>query len=247
MIKAARQVYLPTPLLWRNYRKWGLERRFIMKWDPLELDLTADAIDAAKKREIKNILNSYTGWFDPFSELIQNALDALESRIAVGDDFTPKLWIRIDLKDQSLSVTDNGIGFSKDEFRNFLAPTITFKKRENRGNKGVGATYLAYGFNFLQVGTKSPDYEFIGTLANGREWVEVETEDSIGSRPTVTQDNEALHPPFNSIVRGATFTLKLVGDSIFPKDLSYQGANTAEEWSSILRIKTPLGGIYFEV
>ena len=67
-------------------------------WDPLDLDLTDDVIDAAKKREIKNILDSYTGWFDPFSELIQNALDALESRAAVDNDFTPKLWMRIDLK-----------------------------------------------------------------------------------------------------------------------------------------------------
>ena len=212
-------------------------------WDPLDLYLTDDVIDAAKKREIKNILDSYTGWFDPFSELIQNALDALESRAAVDNDFTPKLWMRIDLKDQSLSVTDNGIGFSKDQFRNFLAPTITFKKRENRGNKGVGATYLAYGFNFLQVGTKSPCYEFIGTLANGREWVE--TEDSTGTRPTVTRDNEALHPPFNTIDRGSTFTLRLVG-KVYPKDLSQLVANTAKQWSSILRIKTPLGGIYFE-
>ena len=215
-----------------------------MNWDPLDLDLAADVIDAAKKREIKNILDSYTGWFDPFSELIQNALDALEARKAVDDDFTSKLWIRIDLKDQSLSVTDNGIGFSEDEFRNFLAPTITFKSQENRGNKGVGATYLAYGFNFLQVGTKSPGYEFIGTLANGREWVE--TEDSTGTRPTVTRDNEALHPPFNTIDRGSTFTLRLVG-KVYPKNLSQLVANTAKQWSSILRIKTPLGGIYFEV
>ena len=201
-------------------------------------------IDAAKKREIKNILDSYTGWFDPFSELIQNALDALEARAAAGDDFTPKLWVRIDLKDRSLSVTDNGIGFSNDEFKNFLAPSITFKGPENRGNKGVGATYLAYGFNFLQVGTKSPYYEFIGTLANGRKWVE--TEDSTGTRPMVTRDNEALHPPFNAIDRGSTFTLRLVG-KVYPKDLSHLGAYTAKQWSSILRIKTPLGGIYFEV
>ena len=121
----------------------------------------------------------------------------------------------------------------------------TFKSQENRGNKGVGATYLAYGFNFLQVGTKSPGYKFIGTLANGREWVE--TEDSTESRPKVKQDDKALHSPFNKIDRGTTFTLRLVGDSIYPKDLSQLVANTAKQWSSILRIKTPLGGIYFEV
>ena len=216
-----------------------------MNWDPLDLNLTDDAINATIKRQIKNILKSYTGWFDPFSELIQNALDALETRAAGDDDFTPKLWIRIDLKNKSLSVTDNGIGFSEDEFKTFLAPNISFKSQENRGNKGVGATYLAYGFNFLQVGTKSPDYEFIGTLTDGRKWVE--TENTTGSRPTVQQEDKALHSPFTEIDRGATFTLRLVGEFIYPKDLSQLVANTANQWSSILRIKTPLGGIYFEV
>ena len=59
------------------------------------------------------------------------------------------------------------------------------------------------------------------------------------------RDNEALHPPFNTIDRGSTFTLRLVG-KVYPKDLSQLVANTAKQWSSILRIKTPLGGIYFE-
>ena len=66
-------------------------------------------------------------------------------------------------------------------------------------------------------------YKFIGTLANGREWVE--TEDSTESRPKVKQDDEALHSPFNKIDRGTTFTLRLVGDFIYPKDLSQLVAN----------------------
>ena len=137
-------------------------------WDPLEENLTSEVVSATIKREIKNILKSYTGWYDPFSELIQNALDALEARAVRDDEFTPKLWIRIDLQQNMLSVTDNGIGFSEDRFKSFLRPNVSFKKQENRGNKGVGASYLAYGFNFLQVGTRTPDYEFIGTLQNGR-------------------------------------------------------------------------------
>ena len=138
-------------------------------WDPLEENLTSELISTTIKRQIKNILKSYTGWFDPFSELIQNALDALDARKAEDDQFTPKLWIQIDLEKNNLSVTDNGIGFSEDQFKSFLAPNVSFKKQENRGNKGVGASYLAYGFNFLQVGTRTPDYEFIGTLQDGRE------------------------------------------------------------------------------
>ena len=212
-------------------------------WDPLAGNLTSELISATIKRQIKNILKSYTGWYDPFSELIQNALDALDARAARDDEFTPKLWIRIDLKQNMLSVTDNGIGFSEDQFKSFLAPNVSFKKQENRGNKGVGASYLAYGFNFLQVGTRTPDYEFIGTLQNGRVWVEDES--GTEPRPKVIRENEALHSVFHEIDRGTTFTLKLVGGFIRPQRLDWLSAYTANQWSAILRIKTPLGGIYF--
>ena len=51
-------------------------------WDPLEAAGGADPgiIVSAQKREIANILKSYTGYYDLFSELIQNALDAVEKR-----------------------------------------------------------------------------------------------------------------------------------------------------------------------
>jgi len=143
-----------------------------------------------------------------------------------------------------LSITDNGIGFTEDQFRSFLAPNVSFKRQENRGNKGVGASYLAYGFNFLQIGTKNPNYEFIGSLKDGREWVEDET--GTVSRPKVTEDTEPLHDIFQNIDQGATFTLKLIGQYIRPSRLNWLGASTAEQWQAILRIKTPLGGIYIE-
>ena len=213
-----------------------------MNWDPLDINLTDNVIDTTRKREIQNILKSYTGRYDLFSELIQNALDALDAKAAGDNNFTPKLWIRIDLKNNMLSVTENGIGFSEDELKLFLRPNVSFKKRENRGNKGVGASYLAYGFNFLQVGTKTPDYEFIGTLQNGRVWVEDES--GTEPRPKVIQEREPLHSVFHKIDRGSTFTLKLMGASIH---LGWLNANTANQWSAILRIKTPLGGIYIGV
>ena len=211
-------------------------------WDPLDQNLDSELLSATIKRQIKNILKSYTGWYDPFSELIQNALDSLDARAAKEEVFTPRLWIQIDLAQNMISVTDNGIGFSEDQFKSFLAPNVSFKKQGNRGNKGVGASYLAYGFNFLQVGTKSLDYESIGTLTNGRMWVE----DEIGTepRPKVRRENEALHSAFHDIDRGASFTLKLVGEFIRPQKLDWLNADSAEQWSAILRIKTPLGGVY---
>ena len=215
-------------------------------WDPLEPlegNLATELVSTTIKRQIKNILKSYTGWFDPFSELIQNALDAMDNKAARYEEFTRRLWIQIDINENTLSVTDNGIGFTEDRFRSFLAPNVSFKTQANRGNKGVGATYLAYGFNFLQVGTKTPDYEFIGTLRDGRAWVE--DEENVELRPKVKPENEPLHSVFRELDRGSTFTLKLIGESIRPQKLNWLGADTAKQWSAILRIKTPLGGIYF--
>ena len=53
-----------------------------ISWDPLvDRDFEdASILSAAKKRQIKNILKSYVSAYDPFSELIQNSMDAVDIR-----------------------------------------------------------------------------------------------------------------------------------------------------------------------
>src|SRR5688572_28805276 len=113
-------------------------------FDPLEFKSTKvnDAALGALKREIENILSSYVGWYDPFCELIQNALDAVEARVAIEKSagteatYTPRVNIRIDLDENALTVTDNGIGLDKDKFEQFLAPNFSFKSGgKTRGHK----------------------------------------------------------------------------------------------------------------
>ena len=219
----------------------------LTKWDPLNISksVSEELIGATIKRQIKNILKSYTGWYDPFCELLQNALDAVELRSKLeNSNYTPQIWVKIDMGNKLICVTDNGIGFKETEFINFLAPNISFKQGDTRGNKGVGATYLGYGFNFLQIGTKTNDFEFIGTLKDGREWVEDIS--NTKTRPEIQRDKEPLHNVFNNIDKGSTFALKLSGEFIRPKDLKWVGANNANQWDVVLRIKTPLGEIYFK-
>jgi hypothetical protein len=214
----------------------------LANWDPLEENIAPELLSASVKRQIKNILKSYTGWFDPLSELLQNAIDALEQRRKTDHVFTPSLWVTIDLAKNHVSVTDNGSGFSQDEFRSFLAPNISFKKATNRGNKGVGATYLAYGFNLLQVATRTPGFEFIGSIKQGREWVEDES--GTVTRPKVVRDPVALASAFSTLDHGSSFTLGLGGELVRPRDLRWLQATTASQWESVLRLKTPLGGVY---
>src|SRR4030067_3316683 len=99
-------------------QKMSAEGEFRKEWDPLstETGMSEEIVGATLKREIKNIIKSYTGWFDPLSELIQNALDAVDKRKSEEKEYSPKVWIEINLKDNYVCVTDNGPGFKKEEF-----------------------------------------------------------------------------------------------------------------------------------
>ncbi|ANQ17579.1 ATP-binding protein [Vibrio natriegens] len=214
-------------------------------WDPLQSSTEADSeiISAAQKRQIQNILKSYVGMYDSFSELIQNAMDAVDRRASKEDNgkYTKKLWLKIDLSDNSFTIVDNGVGFNEKEFRSFLAPNISFKNGgSTRGNKGVGATYIAYGFDDLKFGTKVSDHSFSGQLRGGRTWVE--DTNGIVTRPVVEQV-KPNSDEFESIDRGSFFQIKFGGEKTRPKDLSWYSATTPEQWLYLLLVKTPLGSI----
>lgn len=223
------------------------ESEVLYNWDPLQRrGMEEELLSVAQKLEIKNILKSYTGWFDLFSELLQNALDAVDQRLISTDcpkDYVPQIWITIDLKENSVKVSDNGIGLSLDQYKWFLTPNVTFKGGPYRGNKGVGATYLAYGFNYLQISSKTPGFTYEGLIENGREWLEDQA--GVVVRPKLRHSGTE-HEVFSKIERGTSFTLKLLGRHIRPRDLSWIGAARAAQWSVILRIRTPLGGIHID-
>ena len=218
--------------------------------DPLALDYSeqesASLLDQANRRIISNILKSYTGYFDLFSEMIQNALDATESRYRqerIG--YTPKLWIEIDIENRRVRVTDNGVGISADEFRFFLKPNMSFKKpRDFRGQKGVGATFLAYGFSMLRVHTRQKGFEVAAILRQGRQWAQ----DQNGTVPRPTFEAEAFNCPELSNDSDGTCVEVVLGGAAGerPKRLDWQEARTADQWLDVLRIKTPLGGVYLK-
>lgn len=215
----------------------------LVSWDPLDTNPDPGILIASQRREIRNILKSYTGYYDLFSELIQNSLDAVEKRSEENDNaYEPQIWMTIDLSVGRVALTDNGCGMGEAEFRQFLRPNFSFKKGgETRGNKGVGATYLAYGFNHLEVATKFEDHSTSGSIKRGREWVEDASETV--SRPKV-EPIAPTHKPFDAIDRGSSMVVKLEGPAIRPRDLTWLGTNDADTWLTVLRSTTPLGGIY---
>lgn len=212
-------------------------------FDPLKYKSTADTEVAANalKREIGEILNSYVGWYDPFCELIQNALDSLDKRsYSENEDYVPIINIRIDLAENMLSVSDNGTGLSSTQFNQFLVPFFSFKSGNTRGHKGVGATYLAYGFNYIQVCTKSSEFEAKGKMIGAKNWL---TDPSPAGNPKVEYDNQSPADPFfDEVEKGVSVTVKF-DYSTHPRNLRWIGTEDADTWLKILRVKTGIGSI----
>lgn len=217
-------------------------------FDPLSVkyNVNEEVVIQSLKREILNILNSYVGWYDPFCEMIQNSLDAIDKR-KESEDFVPQIHILINLKENMISVTDNGVGFKEAEYLKFLAPNFSFKPNGlTRGHKGVGTTYLAYGFNYIQIATKTPDFSVIGVMKDAKKWLE---DPAPASNPYVVSDtNSVVDDFFETIDRGTAMTVKCDASS-YPRDLSWMGLTTADSWLKILRVQTGLGQIknYSEV
>ncbi len=217
-------------------------------FDPLEFKNARinDAALGAIKREIENILSSYVGWYDPFCELIQNALDAVDARFefeaSAGSSAShiPRVFIEINLDENSLTVSDNGIGLDKDKFEQFLAPNFSFKTGNTRGHKGVGATYVAYGFNYMRISTKTPGFSASGRIIGARNWLRSNLS---GANPKVEPDlTQQTDEFFGNVDRGVSVTVRF-DETTHPKRLDWIRVTTAEDWIKILTIKTGLGAI----
>lgn len=181
-----------------------------------------------------------------FSEAIQNSLDSIDRKREQNNPGKDKVFegevnVYIDLDRDELTVRDNGTGFDEHEFKAFVAPNMSFNKgneKGTRGNKGVGASYLAFGFDYFCVNTKSQAFSYCGELNKGRSWVDgkddAETPKLINS--TVSDNMEIGE-------HGASVLIRVGGANTKPKTLKYFTAHTPEEWSYLLRAKTPLGSI----
>lgn len=221
-----------------------LHEPIIDGYDPLDEYLDpaaahASLIQESTRRVVQNILKSYTGFFDVFNELIQNSLDAIELKARAGGvGYKPKLYVRIDIPRRSVRIVDNGVGMDEREFKLCFRPNTSFKTRkESRGHKGVGATFLAYGFSMITLMSKRGDGKLAAVLRGGRDWAE----ERVSKRPRLEAiDFDCVELDHET---SGTAVEILIPDAQRPK-LSWLMAKSAETWYDVLRIRTPLGGVF---
>lgn len=202
------------------------------------------------RRTIVGILESYNSNYDAIAEAVQNSMDAIEDAAVQGLPGPYLLEVTVDLKDNSITVLDTGVGMSQDQICEAFAPAATFKdlnyaqsilkkrgdKHNYRGYKGVGLTFLAYGTDDIWMQSRSTDGAFIKVrMRQGRQWAE----SKIDTVPMLEKDNLAIG--LEKHKRGTAVRMVFSANTR-PSKLANLGTSIGV-WESILRTRTAAGQV----
>lgn len=195
------------------------------------------------KTQIRSLFDSYNGEWDILAELIQNAVDAIEKEFCnKASRENPEIEVLVDTQKNIIRVSDNGTGIDSVLAKKILAPNFTDKtflfnrsKKNFRGHKGVGLTFIGYGSNSLKYCSKTENGMFKGEMNNAKNWV-LDDSRTI-SAPTVNP-SDFLPDFLKSHARGSSFEVH-VDSSMIPKNLVWEG------WEYVIRTQTAAG--YFSV
>ena len=118
----------------------------------------------ALRRELINITNSYSNYWDILCELTQNSFDAIKryvNRFGI-ERRAHSIYIEIDSLKRLIRIKDTGIGIKSDMVKDILGPNGTDKDGENEsiGEKGVGLTYAIFSCNDFHIETQTPETFF---------------------------------------------------------------------------------------
>lgn len=126
------------------------------------------------KLQMRDIFAIYSHDWDVLGEMIQNAVDAVLKRreLSEGLEYEPIISITYNLADRSIAVRDNGAGISSDKALKVVAPNYSGKdpKGTNRGEFGVGLSYVAFSANSFCLETCAQDQHTSVTVRNGYDW-----------------------------------------------------------------------------
>jgi hypothetical protein len=218
------------------------ENALTLPFNPID---TAMRTPEHARRTVQGILESYNSPFDAIAEAVQNSMDALEDAFFHNLPGPYSLEVKIDLKANTMTVLDTGVGMSQSQICEAFAPSATFKelpvvlaKRGDRypyrGYKGVGLTFLAYGNDDIQIQSRQNGTLVKGRMRFGRKWVYSPQ----GNNPPLLEIDADSTPLAE---RGTSVTVQFSADTK-PVSLSQLGASL-DIWEVIVRTHTAAGQI----
>lgn len=126
------------------------------------------------KLQMRDIFAIYSHDWDVIGEMVQNAVDAVLKRreSSEGLEYIPTISITYNLAERSISVRDNGAGMSANDSIKAVAPNYSGKnpKGTNRGEFGVGLSFIAFSANSFQLETCAQNKHTTVSVLNGYDW-----------------------------------------------------------------------------
>ena len=206
------------------------------------------------QREVRNVVQSYHNVADYtaadiLAELLQNALDAIDQLQESGYSTHNTIDVVLDCVSNSIAVTDSGCGIPEDTAVSMLAPGRGTKDARSpgtrsRGYKGVGMTFLAYGYNKIEIMSKTVDGNGVSvSLEGGRRWVEETDDRAIATRPKalVVRNVPPRRPDGSPLAHGTTVRITL-DETTRPRQLA-KAVLSAEMAQAVIQRQTAVGHV----
>lgn len=203
------------------------------------------------RKELVNLTTSYSDEADIFSELIQNAIDALQLRPWLDKDKRAKLTIVLGRRKNNahyVYIQENGVGMDQTVLDKVCIPSFSFGKSQGKsiGYKGVGLSYVVAVSDHLAIRTKKDGIATERTIRHCSDWVR----DSEKPEPTVTATFETpplveeLAAGIGESGTGVFFSFHASSDPHSLDSLVVVSQGLKKElryWTSFLCARTPLG------
>jgi hypothetical protein len=122
---------------------------------------------------IRDIFAMYHHEWDSIGEGVQNAVDSvLERREQTSENYAPRIKITYNARVREIVIEDNGIGIERNLVKNIVAPHVSMKNplEANRGEFGVGLTFVAFSSNDFELHSTFGDGEATLKILNGYSW-----------------------------------------------------------------------------
>ena len=196
-------------------------------------------------RQIRSVVSSYNSPWDPLSELIQNAVDAINQRSSDGDaGFQGKILITIDADQNIITIEDNGIGIQPSNRNKMLLPGGSLKTQGNTyGHKGLGFTYCAHIAETIEVDTSHEDGIDHWIFTGGFDWLA--NENNLTTLQSITGDTIR-----EFVDRGTAIRIKFITGQYEQRiantavlDRLFTWANDPKLLEFVLRTRTAIGQV----
>ncbi|MCA0987261.1 ATP-binding protein [Guptibacillus algicola] len=196
------------------------------------------------RANVRRTIMSYRSSWDIYTELLQNALDAIIDKYGYENISNGKITLSFNTENREIYIKDNGIGIKHSDISSILVMGESIKRKEGRGKYG----FMGYGFTFVSFQT---NYLKIESIHNGKkasrtykDLYKVIFEN--GELPLSEEEKNSIKEEDTNEESGTKITIRFPSD--FPNETLEKNINSAFYHATsepmleyILRTKSAIG------